>query len=708
VLVLEERRTLLTAAQSFKDSQIFIKMPLLSPSGKHLSLHQLMAMSTMMSLPAHSKHVQLLIPTGGGEGTSDVAAHQLYLSQPIQDHLRRVYDTLCDREPRLTYENFVSWLESTQGQLMEVPHKESYLFEEFLAVLYYNDGFEAVKEAMPKDLSKPISNYFISSSHNTYLSGNQLSSKSSVDSYKTVSSIAEYLSSSVSNNCIYQVLLGGCRCIEIDVWDGDAAEPIASDVSNLSTSPKPEHKRHLSATNLPSLAAEAAGKLSATYKSVKDAVKDRKGLGIHLLGMEKGNKSSESLAEGDLIERPPSTKPIRNGEPIVLHGWTLTAPVGFRDVCKTIRETAFQTSELPIIVSLEVHANLEQQQIMVDIMKEEWKGILIDVAHETCNPDERVPRLDELLGKILVKVKKSTSPTPEVLSTSTLGPLHYRNPSNNSLGPSSKPFSSSSNSLAPVNSRHEGDSCSGSEDERSSKKKTKICEALSNLGIYTHSEHFIDFTAKNCMKPSHIFSISENQILELHEKKREEMFAHNRDYFMRAYPAGFRFDSSNLDPSLFWRKGVQMVALNWQNIDEGMMLNEAMFAGEKGWVLKPPGYRSDTSETIAYKTLHLKITIYAGQNIPIPQNQEHGFHPYVRCELHVEKPDESKTVEMIEGNGRAKGGEYKQKTPYGKGDHPVFGNDGILLDFPVVTGVLEELSFVRLVSLCSICSLLFI
>lgn len=74
---------------------------------------------------------------------------------------------------------------------MEVPRKESYLFEEFLAVLYYNDGFEAVKEAMPKDLSKPISNYFISSSHNTYLSGNQLSSKSSVDSYKTVSSIAE-------------------------------------------------------------------------------------------------------------------------------------------------------------------------------------------------------------------------------------------------------------------------------------------------------------------------------------------------------------------------------------------------------------------------------------------------------------------------------------------------------------------------------------
>jgi phosphatidylinositol phospholipase C delta len=377
-------------------------------------------------------------------------------------------------------------------------------------------------------------------------------------------------------------------------------------------------------------------------------------------------------------KRPASVRSMRSGEPLVLHGWTLTAPVGFRAVCRTIRETAFLTSNLPIIISLEVHADVEQQEKMVDIMQEEWKGLLIDQAHEACNPDERLPRLEEMLNKILIKVKKAT-PDKLVPSPST-------------------------NSLAPVKSRTDGDSGqSGSEDEKSTQKqKVKICERLSNFGIYTHSEHFVSFEAKSARKPPHVFSIGEGMINELHETKKEQLIAHNRDFFMRAYPAGFRIDSSNLDPSGFWRKGVQMVALNWQNCDMGMMLNEGMFADENGWVLKPPGYRSDPNEPIQYKALDLKITVYAGQHIPIPANQtERGFHPYIKCDLHVQKPeiprkeegnkDEAKKKEPVDPT------DYKQKTPYRKGDHPDFGEEGHVLTFRTVEKLVEELSFIRYV-----------
>jgi phosphatidylinositol phospholipase C, delta len=107
-------------------------------------------------------------------------------------------------------------------------------------------------------------------------------------------------------------------------------------------------------------------------------------------------KSASSHGHGS---RHNSTSNIKL-EPRVLHGWTLTSEVPFRDVCKTIRETAFVTTNLPIIVSLEVHADLEQQETMVEIMKEEWGGLLVDEAHESCNPDERLPKLSDLLNKV--------------------------------------------------------------------------------------------------------------------------------------------------------------------------------------------------------------------------------------------------------------------------------------------------------------------
>ena len=199
--------------------------------------------------------------------------------------------------------------------------------------------------------------------------------------------------------------------------------------------------------------------------------------------------------------------------------------------------------------------------------------------------------------------------------------------------------------------------------------------------------------------PVHIFSLSEKAAREAHTTHREALFEHNRSAMMRIYPFAFRVTSSNLDPSFYWRRGAQLVALNWQNLDKGMMLNHGMFVGTPGWELKPLGYRSQASSSnvIRLETLDLTIQVFAAQNLSLPEDDhsERWFRPYVNCQLHVEEPEDPAAAGHDDASTESEKSSYRRCTKSSSGCNPDF--DGQKLTFPTVAGIMEELSFVRLV-----------
>lgn len=61
---------------------------------------------------------------------------------------------------------------------------------------------------------------------------------------------------------------------------------------------------------------------------------------------------------------------------------------------------------------------------------------------------------------------------------------------------------------------------------------------------------------------------------------------------MRVYPRGSRIASSNLVPLAFWAVGAHVCALNGQTFGASNQLNDALFRGLRGFILKPPDLRA--------------------------------------------------------------------------------------------------------------------
>jgi hypothetical protein len=324
---------------------------------------------------------------------------------------------------------------------------------------------------------------------------------------------------------------------------------------------------------------------------------------------------------------------------------------------------------------------------MVDIMHECFKGMLCEPM-ESDNQDsvDSLPTLRHLKNKILIKVKHSPA------SKAVPPPVP---------GASANP--EVSETLKKIPSQTETTTSSSDEEvstaskDKKKHKPSKIIGKLSHMGVYTRSYHFSGLSTLEARVPSHVFSLSERSLVGVHKTDPEGLFNHNKSYLMRAYPKGTRISSSNLDPSLFWRVGVQMVALNWQRIDRGMMLQEAMFQGTGGWALKPASYLSHATfqDSRAHTKLGkswINVKIVAAQNIPIPDEVEtEKFRPYIKCEVHVDAPDQADPGHT--SRIRESKNPLKKTVGPAKGQNPDF--DGQLLAFKDLPSIMPELSFIR-------------
>uniref|UniRef100_A0A2K5VQY7 Phosphoinositide phospholipase C n=1 Tax=Macaca fascicularis TaxID=9541 RepID=A0A2K5VQY7_MACFA len=146
---------------------------------------------------------RLPAPSRGAKGKPYLTLEQLmdFINQKQRDpRLNEVlYPPLRPSQARLLIEKYEPNQQFLERDQMSMEGFSRYLGGEENGIL----PLEALD--LSADMTQPLSAYFINSSHNTYLTAGQLAGTSSVEMYR-------------------QVLLWGCRCVELDVWKGRPPE----------------------------------------------------------------------------------------------------------------------------------------------------------------------------------------------------------------------------------------------------------------------------------------------------------------------------------------------------------------------------------------------------------------------------------------------------------------------------------------------------
>eukprot|EP00833_Pecoramyces_ruminatium_P002289 jgi/Orpsp1_1/1176321/evm.model.c7180000057189.1 len=198
---------------------------------------------------------------------------------------------------------------------------------------------------------------------------------------------------------------------------------------------------------------------------------------------------------------------------------------------------------------------------------------------------------------------------------------------------------------------------------------------LAALTVYCKSKPFKGInTALINAKHEYACCLSEAASVDLYKHNIKKYVLLNQIQMTRVYPVGKRITSSNYNPVPHWLCGSQVVALNYQTFDRGTDVNDAMFQQNnyRGYVLKPYYLRSGEEYNPSKAWNRLTIEIISAQKLVKPKFKDDG--DIIDTQITVEVLADSV---LKEGNSNSDMGDeiknkYRSKVIKNNGFNPVF------------------------------------